>query len=125
MTWPVPIRWPPLGLRCNYLGGLLPLPPPDGLPVVLGAFTGRPPLGGLLPLPPPDGFPVVLGALTGRPPPPPLLPLLPPLLIAELLWCEDQRTTRSPSQRAETGASVLGNPREIGEVAGPSKMKKT
>ena len=34
-------------------------------------------MGGLLPRPPPEGLPVVLGALAGRPPPP--LPLLPPL----------------------------------------------
>lgn len=33
--------------------------------------------GGLLPLPPPEGFPVVLGPLGGRPPPPPLPPPLP------------------------------------------------
>lgn len=30
-----------------FFGGLLPLPPPDGLPVVLGALAGMPP-----PLPP-------------------------------------------------------------------------
>lgn len=50
------------------LGGLFPRPPPEGLPVVLGALTGPPPAGGLFPLPPPEGLPVVLGALAGRPP---------------------------------------------------------
>lgn len=41
--------------------------------------------GGALPLPPPDGLPVVLGKLAiGKPPPPlppPLLPPFPPLLL--------------------------------------------
>lgn len=50
-------------------------------PCLLGVFHL---LGGLLPRPPPEGFPVVLGAFGGRPPPalPPLglppEPLLPP-----------------------------------------------
>ena len=47
-------------------------------------------LGGLFPLPPPDGFPVVLGALEGLPLPlfpPPLLPppFPPPLLAIDLV----------------------------------------
>ena len=50
-----------------YLEGLLPLPPPEGLPVLLGALGGVP-LEGLLPLPPPEGLPVLLGALGGVPP---------------------------------------------------------
>jgi hypothetical protein len=38
------IKLSSLSLAVNYfpfgLGGLFPLPPPDGLPVVLGALTG-------------------------------------------------------------------------------------
>ena len=41
--------------------------------------SGRYLLGGLLPRPPPEGLPVVLGPLGGLPPPLPLPPLPPPL----------------------------------------------
>jgi hypothetical protein len=51
-------------LTNNYFfGGLFPLPPPEGLLVLLGALTGLGELGGLFPLPLPEGLPVVLGPL--------------------------------------------------------------
>lgn len=68
----LPRRWPWEGAQSYLLGGAFVLPPPDGLPVVLGQPPAPfeplplfpPPL--LLP-PPPEPLP---------PPPPPLEPLL-------------------------------------------------
>lgn len=34
----------PAGSKNQHLGGLLPQRPPEGLPVVLGALAGQPPL---------------------------------------------------------------------------------
>lgn len=62
-----PLKGAP-SLLIHFAGGLFPRPPPDGFPVVLGAFGGRPPP--LVPFPPPDP-PEPL------PPPPPFPPLLP------------------------------------------------
>jgi hypothetical protein len=60
-----------------FEGGAFPRPPPDGLPVVLGAFTTPPPLPPLL-FPPP------------LPPPPPLLPLpIDTSRLSPLLWMGD------------------------------------
>lgn len=64
-------------------GGLFPRPPPEGLPVVLGPFGGRPPPPPPPfppPPPPPPPFPLPPPlAPPPLPPPPPLLPPLPPL----------------------------------------------
>src|SRR3954471_16272957 len=60
----------------HYFGGLFPLPPPEGFPVVLGPFGGAPPPFAPPPPPfppPPPPFP---------PPPPPLPPPRPPLPFA-------------------------------------------
>ena len=84
-------------LQRYLLGGLLPRPPPDGLPVVLGPLEGRP-------LPPPPPLPP---EPPPRPPPPPLLFPPPPLFVMVSSASLTGWVPFGPARRRRTAGEVL------------------